>query len=124
MPKIQDNPPRIPDRSIQNSNAGIVPDRVRTLSYDHPKPVHRDQPAIYVQDTDTDLKIKILSTTVAETYIPLDLSKNQSITEKELVDLADTAYIYVDNNGKPVKILLSVLKLVLSQLMVKLIMLL
>lgn len=106
MPKMQEKPQKV-DRSLQNFTTSVPQDRTRVLTYNQPKPVTRDNPAIYVQDSDIDLKIKILSTSIADNYMPLALGQNEAITPANLIDLADTAYIYIDNNGKPVKVLAS-----------------
>lgn len=58
----------------------------------------------YIQVTDTELKLKILAESIAKDFLPLDFTKNDAITVKSADELLDTAYIYVDNGGTPVKI--------------------
>ena len=58
----------------------------------------------YIQVTDTELKLKILAESIAKDFLPLDFTKNTDIKLKSADELLDTAYIYVDNGGTPVKI--------------------
>jgi len=69
------------------------------------KPGHRGETAVYLQDTDVDLKLKILADSIAKEYLALDFSKNGDIKDISVDDLSNTAYIFVDNDGKPTKIL-------------------
>jgi len=69
------------------------------------KPGHRGETAVYIQNADVDLKLKILADSIAKEYLPLDFSKNEGIKGISTDGLSDVAYIFVDNGGKPTKIL-------------------
>ncbi len=58
----------------------------------------------YIQITDTELKIKLLAESIAKDFLPLDFNNNDAIKVKPADELLDTAYIYVDNGGTPVKV--------------------
>lgn len=69
-----------------------------------PGPLPSPRPTV-LHDTDVGLKLKILSDSIAKEYLPLEFDRNQQIKEIDVSQLTDTAYIFVDNNGKPTKIL-------------------
>lgn len=99
MPRMPGVTPPIPER--QETKPPIIRNGEPISK---PKIIRGNTP-IYVQDTEVDLKLKVLAEDVAKTYLPLDFTKNSEISESTLNALADTAYIFVDNNGKPVKLL-------------------
>jgi hypothetical protein len=58
------------------------------------------------QQTDySDLKLKTLAENVAKLYVPYALKDTRSIDELTVDSLSNGAYLYVDDNGKPSKIL-------------------
>lgn len=60
-----------------------------------------------INSTEVDLKLQLLTNRITKTYLPKDLVNASDIElVKELSDLSDVdAYIYIDDNGKPTKIL-------------------
>ena len=53
----------------------------------------------------TDLKIKTLAENIAKTYIPYALKNSENIEEITIDNVSEEAYIYLDNNGNPTKLL-------------------
>jgi len=109
MPKIPHQIPVNPD---------LIPERPPVMRPIEPKPKPRPprgNTPIYIQETDIDLKLKVLSDEVYQNFLPLDFEKNPTITAIDPSELAETAYIFVDNNGTPTKVLApSVLKTVIE----------
>ena len=62
---------------------------------------------IPISSTEVDVKLQLLSNRIAKTYVPKDLANAEDIAVLENTsDLSNVkAYIYIDNNGNPVKIL-------------------
>ena len=65
-----------------------------------PPPPPRPRP----QSDYTDLKIKTLADNIAKTYVPYALKDTESIEEITVDDLTNSTYIYVDQDGKPSKL--------------------
>ena len=109
MPKIPHQIPVNPD---------LIPERPPVMRPIEPKPKPRPprgNTPIYIQETDIDLKLKVLSDEVYQNFLPLDFEKNPTIAAIDPSELAETAYIFVDNNGTPTKVLApSVLKTVIE----------
>ena len=100
MPRIPTNV-SCPDRdSVRPTTPPTI--RVTDIKVKHEAP--RGNTEAYIQVTDTELKLKILAESIAKDFLPLDFTKNDNIKIKSADDLLDTAYIYVDNGGTPVKI--------------------
>ena len=102
MPRIPTNVScPCPDRdSVKPTTFPTI--RVTDIKVKHEAP--RGNTEAYIQVTDTELKLKILAESIAKDFLPLDFTKNDNIKIKSADDLLDTAYIYVDNGGTPVKI--------------------
>lgn len=119
MPKIEEQNNAVKSVFITNSDQkraavesdrGILQQPVPPYQPLPSKP-RREPASIYVQNTDVDLKIKIAEENIAANFLPLDFSKNEEIKDGSLESVADQAYIYVDNQGKPVKLsIISTLK--------------
>lgn len=90
-------------RAIRESDRGGLQQPVPPYQPLPQKP-RREPVSVYVQNTDVDLKIKIAEEHIAENFLPLDFSTNEAIEEGNLENVADQAYIYVDNKGQPVKL--------------------
>ncbi len=100
MPRVPINV-SCPDRdSVRPTTPPTI--RVTDIKVKHEAP--RGNTEAYIQVTDTELKLKILAESIAKDFLPLDFTKNDNIKIKSADDLLDTAYIYVDNGGMPVKI--------------------
>ena len=100
MPRIPINVP-CPDRD--SARPAIPPTiRVDDIKVKHEAP--RGNTEAYIQIADTELKLKILAESIAKDFLPLDFTANDNIKIKSAEELSDTAYIYVDNGGVPVKI--------------------
>ena len=100
MPRLPTNVP-CPDRdSVKPAASPTI--RVTDIKVKHEAP--RGNTEAYIQVTDTELKLKILAESIAKDFLPLDFTKNDAIDIKSANELSDTAYIYVDDGGKPVKI--------------------
>ena len=100
MPRIPTNV-SCPDRdSVRPTTPPTI--RVTDIKVKHEAP--RGNTEAYIQVTDTELKLKILAESIAKDFLPLDFTKNDNIKIKSADDLLDTAYIYVDNGGIPVKL--------------------
>ena len=100
MPRLPTNVP-CPDRdSVKPATSPTI--RVTDIKVKHEAP--RGNTEAYIQVTDTELKLKILAESIAKDFLPLDFTKNDDINIKSANELSDTAYIYVDDGGKPVKI--------------------
>ena len=100
MPRIPTNV-SCPDRdSVRPTTPPTI--RVTDIKVKHEAP--RGNTEAYIQITDTELKLKILAESIAKDFLPLDFTKNDNIKIKSADDLLDTAYIYVDNGGIPVKL--------------------
>ena len=100
MPRIPTNV-SCPDRdSVKPVASPTI--RVTDIKVKHEAP--RGNTEAYIQVTDTELKLKILAESIAKDFLPLDFAKNDDIDIKSANELSDTAYIYVDDGGKPVKI--------------------
>jgi len=61
---------------------------------------------IYVQNADIDVKLTVLDEKISKNYLPLDFDKNTEIEGIDFNDLSNKAYVYVDDNGTPKKILI------------------
>lgn len=111
MPRIPTNVP-CPDRdSVKPVTCSTI--RVTDIKVKPEAP--RGNTEAYIQVTDTELKLKILAESIAKDFLPLDFTKNDEIDIKSANELSDTAYIYVDDGGTPVKIFApSVLKTVIK----------
>jgi len=60
------------------------------------------------QQTDyTDLKLKTLSENIAKLYVPYKLKNSENVEEITIDNLSNEAYLYVDDNGKPSKVLIT-----------------
>ena len=99
--------PRIPTNVVCPDHDSVRPTtpptiRVTDIKVKHEAP--RGNTEAYIQVTDTELKLKILAESIAKDFLPLDFTKNDNIKVKSADELLDTAYIYVDNGGTPVKI--------------------
>ena len=99
--------PRIPTNVVCPDHDSVRPTtpttiRVTDIKVKHEAP--RGNTEAYIQVTDTELKLKILAESIAKDFLPLDFTKNDAIDIKSANELSDTAYIYVDDGGKPVKI--------------------
>jgi hypothetical protein len=110
MPRINENP-----NPTNNEHRGKpitqVDDRTKMPGYQPaPQIVHRNPTPIYVKDGDIELKLRILDDKIAQFFVPLDFTKNKEITGLTAQELANSAYIYVDNNGTPVKVLVTSLR--------------
>ena len=100
MPRISTNV-SCPDRdSVKPTTFPTI--RVTDIKVKREAP--RGNTEAYIQVTDTELKLKILAESIAKDFLPLDFTKNDNIKIKSAEDLLDTAYIYVDNGGIPVKL--------------------
>ena len=100
MPRLPTNV-SCPDRdSVKPATSPTI--RVTDIKVKHEAP--RGNTEAYIQVTDTELKLKILAESIAKDFLPLDFTKNDAIGIKSVNELSDTAYIYVDDGGKPVKI--------------------
>jgi len=99
--------PRMPIVTPKDDRIQEKPKAVRPVNPVQPpkKEFHRDNTSVYIQPVDFDLKLKVLAEDTARTYLPLDFDNNSEIEQKTAEELADTAYIFVDNNGKPTKVL-------------------
>ena len=100
--------PRIPTNVSCSDRDSVKPTTCPTIRVTDIKVKHevpRGNTEAYIQVTDTELKLKILAESIAKDFLPLDFTKNDNIKIKSADDLLDTAYIYVDNGGVPVKIL-------------------
>jgi len=57
------------------------------------------------QQTDySDLKLKTLSENIAKLYVPFALKDSESVEDITIDNLSNEAYLYIDDNGKPTKI--------------------
>ena len=90
-----------PDR---DSVKPMTPPTIRVTDIKVKPEAPRGNTESYIQVTDIELKLKILAESIAKDFLPLDFTKNDNIKIKSADDLLDTAYIYVDNGGTPVKI--------------------
>ena len=90
-----------PDR---DSVKPTTPPTIRVTDIKVKPEAPRGNTEAYIQVTDIELKLKILAESIAKDFLPLDFTKNDNIKIKSADDLLDTAYIYVDNGGTPVKI--------------------
>lgn len=100
MPRIPTNVP-CPDR---DSVKPVACPTIRVTDIKVKPEAPRGNTEAYIQVTDTELKLKILAESIAKDFLPLDFTKNDEIDLKSADELSDTAYIYVDDGGKPVKI--------------------
>ena len=100
MPRIPTNV-SCPDR---DSVRPTTPPTIRVTDIKVKPEAPRGNTEAYIQVTDTELKLKILAESIAKDFLPLDFTKNNDIKLKSADELLDTAYIYVDNGGTPVKI--------------------
>ena len=100
MPRVPINV-SCPDR---DSVRPTIPPTIRVTDIKVKHEAPRGNTEAYIQITDTELKLKILAESIAKDFLPLDFTKNDNIKIKSADDLLDTAYIYVDNGGIPVKI--------------------
>ena len=90
-----------PDR---DSVKPTTPPTIRVTDIKVKPEAPRGNTEAYIQVTDIELKLKILAESIAKDFLPLDFTKNDNIKVKSADELLDTAYIYVDNGGTPVKI--------------------
>ena len=100
MPRVPINV-SCPDR---DSVRPTIPPTIRVTDIKVKHEAPRGNTEAYIQVTDAELKLKILAESIAKDFLPLDFTKNDNIKIKSADDLLDTAYIYVDNGGIPVKI--------------------
>lgn len=100
MPRVPVNTPQISRDSVQPITATTI--RTTDIKVKHEAP--RGNTETYIQIADTELKLKILAESIAKDFLPLDFTANDDIKVKSAEELLDTAYIYVDNGGNPVKI--------------------
>ena len=90
-----------PDR---DSVKPTTPPTIRVTDIKVKPEAPRGNTEAYIQVTDIELKLKILAESIAKDFLPLDFTKNDNIKVKSADELLDTAYIYADNGGTPVKI--------------------
>lgn len=93
LPKPYPQPEKPPVPTPHPESAGRFP----------PPPPPRPRP----ESDYTDLKIKNLAENVAKTYVPYAIKNTESIDEITFDDLTNSAYIYVDNDGHPTKLVLT-----------------
>ena len=103
--------PRYPTNTNQqptDSRQGVeIPGVIRSTELTGlKKDVQRGNTAVYLQDTEIELKLKVLAEAIAKEFLSLHFSsENPDISATTVDKLDNTAYIFVDNNGKPVKVL-------------------
>ena len=60
------------------------------------------------QQTDySDVKLKTLAENVAKLYVPFALKNSNNIEDITIDNLSNDAYLFVDNNGQPSKVLIT-----------------
>ena len=68
-------------------------------------PIRPNDPTFRPQTDYTDLKIKTLAENIAKHYVPYALKDTKDIGEVTIDQVSNEAYLYVDNNGNPAKLL-------------------
>ena len=97
--------PRIPENTPKHNSGQASSTVIRVDSVNPKREQPRGNTAVYIQENDVDLKLKVLASSVAKDFLPLNFDSNKDIKEKAVSELANTAYVFVDDAGKPVKVL-------------------
>ena len=114
MPRMNDRqtnptPPEVDRGNRQIAKpAASIEDRTKNPAYQPaPQVIHRNPTPIYIKEGDIDLKLRVLDEKIAENFVPLDFNSNENIGGSPVSGLSDKAYVYVDDNGKPQKVLIA-----------------
>jgi len=62
------------------------------------------QPVV-IQNSEVDVKLNLLNDFINKSFVPINLKDAKPISEASVDTLSEQSYLYVDNNGKPVKLL-------------------